>query len=153
MAPARRSLADRLWEKVEVRGPDECWPWLGATNPKGYGQITEGGHSGRRLAVHRVAYELVVGPIPDGHDLDHHCERTNCCNPRHLEPVTRQDNMLRFHGQRTLCRYGHPLDGVTKAKTPAGSPTQHRYCKTCSREGQRRRRVERAREALRTVRS
>lgn len=138
MAPVRRPLAERFWEKVEQRDPRECWPWRGALTPKGYGQITEGGHAGRRLVAHRLAYELVIGPIPDGHDIDHHCENKACCNPAHLEPVTRQDNMLRFHGQRTHCRYGHALDGVTKAKTPAGRPTQHRYCKACHRERQRR---------------
>lgn len=132
----RAPLADRLWAKVDERGPDECWPWTGACTPNGYGQINAGGRHGKKLQAHRVVYELVVGPIPQGHEIDHLCERKDCCNPSHLEPVTRQDNMLRFHGQRTTCRRGHPLDGVTRTHN-RGVPGQHRYCKTCAREYQR----------------
>jgi hypothetical protein len=143
MNTKRTPLAERFWTKVAKAGPDECWMWTGAKTPNGYGQINLGGRKGKRRAAHRVAYELCVGPIPDGHDLDHHCENKGCVNPAHLEPVTRQDNMLRFHGQRTLCKYGHPLDGMTHAKQPDGTPTQHRYCKTCGRESHRRWREQR----------
>jgi len=62
-----------------------CWVWQNATNGKGYGQV---GFMGRVRSVHRVAYELLVGPIPDGLCIDHLCRVRACCNPYHLEPVT-----------------------------------------------------------------
>lgn len=96
-----------FWKKVDRRGPDECWPWLGHCQNGGYGQF---GSGGKRL-THRIAYEYLVGPIPDGLDLDHLCHTADpqcadnekcphrkCCNPDHLEPVTRRENIRRGRG-------------------------------------------------------
>lgn len=94
------SFEERFWSKV-VRDDDglKCWPWLAST-VHGYGQINR---DGRPRMAHRVAYELLVGPIPEGLDLDHLC-RTHCCvNPAHLEPVTRGENVRRsniYRGRR-----------------------------------------------------
>jgi hypothetical protein len=99
----------RFWAQIDRRGPEECWPWLGYVHPKtGYGQF--GARAGTRLP-HRVAYEYVNGLIPDGlvldhlcHTLDVDCASTNecphrrCCNPEHLEPVTRRENIARGRG-------------------------------------------------------
>lgn len=127
MGPARRPVLVRLWERVRVGGEDECWPWLGAAS-SGYGYIRVGGRDGAKVGAHVVAYESVHGPIPLGHEVDHLCENKRCCNPAHLEAVTHQDNMLRFHGQRTTCLHGHPLDGVRR-----DGRRKKRYCKTCTR--------------------
>jgi hypothetical protein len=97
--PERRPLRERFWPKVLVRTPEECWPWLGALYSNGYGHISAGGHSGPGLLAHRVAYELVLGPVPDGLDLDHLCRCRRCVNPVHLEPVTRSVNLKRGIGQ------------------------------------------------------
>lgn len=46
--------------------------------------------------THEITYEAFIGPIPDGHELDHvECQQTMCCNPWHVEPVTHQINMSR----------------------------------------------------------
>lgn len=104
-----RSLEERLWDKVDVREPDECWPWTGfvLSHPTlgGYGQIREAGRGSTTLRVHRVVYELTYGPIPDGLVLDHTCHNGSgcegrgpacphrrCCNPAHLEAVTHAVN-------------------------------------------------------------
>lgn len=80
----------RFWSKVDASG--DCWLWTGAPH-LGYGRFSRG-RSGATYA-HRVAYELLVGPIPDGLTLDHLCWNTLCVNPDHLEPVTRAENTRR----------------------------------------------------------
>ena len=90
---ALEMLAKRLWAKVDVRGPDDCWPWLGAKTGSGYGTIRGGISSGgKMLSVHRVAWELVNGPIPDGMCVCHHCDNKPCCNSTHLFLGTDTDN-------------------------------------------------------------
>lgn len=82
----------RFWAKVEV---DEsgCWLWTASTN-HGYGHFWVSPDVGKVYA-HRYAYELLVGPIPDGLEIDHLCKVRNCVNPEHLEPVTKEENWRR----------------------------------------------------------
>lgn len=95
-----RPLEERFWEKVEKRGPDECWEW-GGTVADGYGRFREGGFGSSPVRAHRVAYKLLVGPIPEGLVLDHLCENRGCVNPAHLEPVTNRENLRRHYEGRS----------------------------------------------------
>src|ERR1035437_4260666 len=109
------NLESRLWAKVNKT--ETCWLWTGNLNGDGYGRLEDGG---RRLMAHRVAYELLVGPIPKGMEIDHVRERgcfnTNCVNPDHLEPVTHRENLLRgrsfsaINAAKTHCLNGHEFD-------------------------------------------
>lgn len=92
---ARLPDAARFWERVTVRGPDECWEWQASTDKDGYGQLTGRSASGRHtmLKAHRVSWELSRGQIPDGLFVLHKCQNRRCVNPNHLYPGTHLDNM------------------------------------------------------------
>lgn len=104
--------------------PSGCWLWQGARNSTGYGSI---GIGGRTYLTHRVAYEQMVGPIPPGLTIDHLCQVKTCCNPTHLEAVSRGENLRRRFTRTDVCPNGHPYTGATH-------PTRgHRLCRECHR--------------------
>jgi hypothetical protein len=82
----------RLMSKVDTSaGLFACWPWKGANDGKsGYGHLA---YNRKWVKAHRLAYMLLVGPIPDGMDVLHTCDNPPCCNPQHLIPGTHADNM------------------------------------------------------------
>lgn len=122
------TLEDRFWSKVEKT--DTCWLWTAAKDPKGYGRINVGGYT---MLTHRLAYELVVGQIPEGLQLDHLCRNPGCVNPAHLEPVTNYENSMRGeslnaqNARKEHCKRGHSLSGDNLYITPTGG----RNCKAC----------------------
>lgn len=81
----------RFWSKTDVRGPEECWPWLASTARGGYGQFAI--RHGSLTPAHRYAWTLANGPIPDGLWVLHSCDNPPCCNPAHLFLGTQQDNV------------------------------------------------------------
>ena len=106
-------LAERMAAKTGTPTAEGCWPWIGTAKGNGYGMIV---HNGVRWLAHRLAYELQVGPIPSGLQIDHLCRNRGCVNPAHMEPVTNRENGLRGispaaeHARSTACPRGHPYD-------------------------------------------
>jgi hypothetical protein len=138
----RLSEADRFWSKVDrTAGPDSCWLWTASKFRDGYGQFRLDGH-GRNVSAHRYAYELLVGPVPEGLHLDHvrarGCTSRACVNPAHLEPVTCRENLMRGSGfaavnaGKTHCAHGHKFSLENTYFRPKGG----RACRACRREAE-----------------
>jgi hypothetical protein len=104
-----------------------CIEWQGARQPKGYGVV------GKRGA-HRVMYELVYGPIPEGAHILHSCDNPPCVNPLHLRAGSNAQNQAekaargRARNQfsdATTCVKGHPFDS---------HDGRQKVCLSCKRE-------------------
>jgi hypothetical protein len=94
----------------------------------GYGMLY------RHISAHRLSYELLVGPVPEGLVLDHLCRNRACCRPDHLEPVSRGENVLRGDtiaarkAAQTECTHGHEYTPSNTGRQSNGT----RYCRKCA---------------------
>lgn len=130
--PPKPTYEEAFWSNVNKT--DGCWLWTATVSSgTGYGWF-------RRRGAHRVAYELAVGPIPDGLVIDHLCRVKLCVRPDHLEPVTNRENVLRGSHPAVVafrsgtCQKGHPM-----ADAYVRPDTGSRMCRECSRIRDRRR--------------
>jgi hypothetical protein len=80
---------EEFWERVEHRGPDDCWTWLGSTDKDGYGLWHKFANERRS---NRITWTIENGPVPKGLFVLHHCDFPACCNPNHLWLGTAKDN-------------------------------------------------------------
>lgn len=144
-------IEDRLLSGIDQHDGEACWHFRGTIDPSGYGQISYLGNKNRR--VHRLAYEVFVGPIPEGQQVDHVCHNRDetctggtsclhrrCINPAHLEAVTPYANALRSRHTRVgraarenTCRRGHEYTPENTYWLSRGV----RECRTCMRARQR----------------
>ena len=133
-----RSIEQRFWSKVEKT--PSCWNWIGSIqqpNKHGFG----GGYGRFRSAhkindyAHRVSYELNIGPIPTGKEIDHLCRNPKCVKPAHLQCVTHRRNVLRgkspvaLNAIKTHCQAGHELKGYNLLA--ASLKSGKRACRAC----------------------
>lgn len=113
-----------------------CWLWTGADNTIGYGKMRHP-ETGKCDYVHRYAYEVIVGVIPEDLEIDHICNIRSCVNPDHMELVTRQENVRRRRDrlrQRPYCHNGHEMTSENTYFDKNG----WRTCRTCRNNNARR---------------
>jgi hypothetical protein len=120
-----------------------CWDWLGSKSKDGYGQFILSARRGQqrvRVSPYRFIWEYFNGPMADGLEPDHLCNRRSCCNPAHIEPVTHSENQKRSYqrGRKrgaynprhpTHCPHGHAYTPTNTVISSQGSI----QCRECNR--------------------
>jgi len=131
---ATEQIVARFASKIMIDPETDCWYWQGHLSRTGYGEFWVG-HE--RHTAHRWSYLLFVGPLPDELVLDHLCRNRGCVNPKHVEPVTNGENVLRGEGhsalnaRKTHCVRNHPLPDERDG-------SGRRICRECKSEESRR---------------
>jgi len=141
----------RIFSKIVIH-PDlqynetSCWIWSAYRTDDGYGEVH---WRARTERAHRIIFTWATKiPLPMGWpidwetwvEVDHLCKRPSCCNPVHLEVVSRHENLIRGNGlgaqySRTeLCVNGHLKKTITRS-----NDTSYRRCTTCRNERELRR--------------
>jgi hypothetical protein len=116
-------LRNRFLDQVAFEPMSGCWLWVGHINADGYGSIRV---QKVLYQVHRYAYTILVGEVPEGLELDHTCQVRCCVNPAHLKPVTSAENKRLAGVRRKYCPNGHEYT-VDNTSYTGG----YRRCKLC----------------------
>ena len=135
-------VAPPLMERFVVNEITGCWIYRGKKDADGYGRVGS-------TVAHRVYYESLIGPVPEGMHLDHLCARASCVNPEHLEPVTpavNQERALAHRGWelglKPRCSNGHEFTPdntrIVRARNRRGEWATHRVCRVCHRASKKR---------------
>jgi len=104
------SVIQRIARRIERRGPDECWPWIGRHNHKGRAVLPKSRTDTQYAA--RILWQIIHGRLPKALCVCHHCDNPSCMNMRHLFVGTVLDN------NRDMIRKG-------RSRTPVTAGTGH----------------------------
>lgn len=147
----KRPPEERFWEKVDIRGPEECWPWIAGRRNQ-YGVF--GVRAGHSPDAHTYAYDITKGldrPRRKGEHVDHichpddgscewaTCRHTLCCNPAHLQLKSATEHVLRGmspcaqNKRKTHCSRGHEYAGDNFYYYTAPCGTIGRVCRQCQK--------------------
>lgn len=123
-ASEKEFVLSRIKSRINITSSG-CWEWQGPKSHNGYGVLSLPQNLKELLGsrVHRITYQIYVGDIPEGLQLDHLCRNRPCVNPQHVEPVTAKENIRRgetgkhnkhrgwlYQRMTTACVHGHPYD-------------------------------------------
>lgn len=127
-----RTLIERFTEKIAEPSDNhnDCWEWNGSKTGNGYGQIWL---NRKNTAAHRLSHELFIGPIPEGHAVDHLCRNRLCVRPDHLQALSHRENWSQWNLGKTHCRHGHPYNEENTYRHRG-----ERQCRICLRDATRR---------------
>lgn len=131
-----------------VRVGDGCWEWEGLRRHTGHGRVMMGG---RRLSAGEWAWELWYGqPVPEGHQINHHCDNPPCVRPDHLYVGTQRENIAdrdrrgrHAAASQTHCKNGHPFSAENTRIQTRRTGTPYRRCLACGAQAQARQREKR----------
>lgn len=88
LTPLRQRMTPREQiEQLTTTNERGCWVFRGTVEKYGTVRVKN-----RNRQAHRISYELFVGPIPAGYQIDHMCRTRGCVNPGHLQAVTHKQN-------------------------------------------------------------
>ncbi len=132
-------IIERFLAKIVKDKETGCWNWVGYVNKGGYGLISS---DTRPLLSHRVSHTFYKGDIPKGFDIDHLCRNRSCCNPDHLEAVTRKENLKRGIGPQLASERSKAATHCPKGHEYTVENTRYRtqgwkLCRICSRANRR----------------
>lgn len=122
-------LPERIRKKIRVDDDTGCWRWIAAIDRHGYGLIQI---KNRVWRSHRAVYEAAVGPIAAGLCCDHLCRNRWCCNPKHIELVTRVENTMR--GNAPPAVWARTEYCPTCGSKMESGKTKKRLCRSCYRK-------------------
>jgi len=124
--------------KSKYRESCGCWIWKGSSFLNGYGQFY---CDKKNKKAHRIAWEIVNGPIPEGMLICHKCDVRSCVNPAHLYVGTQKENIKdcierrrQRYAKRDSCERGHLYD-----ENNTYMYGNIRVCRTCNRDNARER--------------
>lgn len=142
----RLTPEQRFWNKVDKRGPADCWMWISPSERKGYGVMW---WDGKVCYAHRIAWVIAGRKLDDDKVIDHLCRNPKCVNPGHLRLVTTRENVhagisiWAVNSRKTECsnRHAYSYDNIaclfarnvkTRHGHPVGTPRRERICLTCT---------------------